>query len=303
MIVSALAALALAPLAHAQDTTRAGNKLVPDVGEGDTIGELPAELDGLEIVENVGAEMPRNLSFRDDDDQPVVLAKYFGGDLPVLLTFNYSNCPMLCSVQLDTLVRALQEVDGLAVGEQYQIITVSLDPDETPETARQTKERYVALFPEAQRDSVRAGWHFLTADKATVDALADAAGFRYRYVEKTGEYVHAATLIFLSPWGTLTRYIHGIGYVPEQLKTSIFQAGAGEHGISIGFLLACFRHDPDADSYASAGESVMRIGGVTFVFLLLGGYWLWSRRRLRQGQHAMSWEQARERKQQEGYDA
>jgi protein SCO1/2 len=257
-----------------RETTREAGQLVPNVGKGDFVEELPRDLQGLEVDEKQGAEVPRSLTFRDDTGAPVVLGSYLDRELPIILTFNYSSCPMLCSVQLDVLVQSLQKMKW-RVGRQFRIITVSLDSAETPEIAARTKERYVSLFPEADREQVRAGWHFLTGDQSAVAALTDAVGFRYRYVARSKEYVHPATLIFLSPWGTVTRYFHGIGYVPEQLDTSIFQAGAGEHGVSLGFLLACFVHDPDADSHAKTGQNVMRYGALGFAALFLGGLGAW----------------------------
>lgn len=257
-----------------RETTREAGKLVPTVAEGDHVEELPRDLQGLEVDEKQGAEIPRALSFRDDTGAPVVLGSYLDRELPIIMTFNYSNCPMLCSVQLDVLARALQKMKW-RVGRQFRIITVSLDHTETPEVAARTKERYVSLFAEAERENVRAGWHFLTGDESAVAALTDAVGFRYRYVARNKEYVHPATLIFLSPWGTVTRYFHGIGYVPEQLDTSIFQAGAGEYGVSLGFLLACFSHDPDADSHAKTGQNVMRYGALGFAVLFLSGLGAW----------------------------
>lgn len=256
------------------ETARDPGKLVPNVAEDDHIDELPRDLQGLEVDEKQGAEVPRSLAFRDDTGAEVVLGTYLDRELPAILTFNYSNCPMLCSVQLDALVQSMQKIK-LRVGRQYRIITVSLDPSETPEVAAKTKERYVSLFPEEEREHVRAGWHFLTGDQSAVTALTEAVGFRYRYVARSKEYVHPATLIFLSPWGTVTRYFHGIGYVPEQLDTSIFQAGAGEYGVSLGFLLACFSHDPDADSYARTGQNVMRYGALGFAALFLSGLGAW----------------------------
>ena len=257
-----------------RETTREPGKLVPSVAKGDHVEELPRDLQGLEVDEKQGAEVPRSLAFRDDTGAPVILGSYLDRELPIILTFNYSNCPMLCSVQLDVLVQSLQKMKW-RVGRQFRIITVSLDTAETPEVAAKTKERYASLFPEAEREHVRAGWHFLTGDQSAVAALTDAVGFRYRYVARTKEYVHPATLIFLSPWGTVTRYFHGIGYVPEQLDTSIFQAGAGEHGVSLGFLLACFSHDPDAESHAKTGQNVMRYGALGFAVLFLGGLGAW----------------------------
>lgn len=256
------------------ETAREPGKLVPNVAEDDHIDELPRDLQGLEVDEKQGAEVPRSLAFRDETGAAVVLGSYLDRELPVILTFNYSNCPMLCSVQLDALVQSMQKIK-LRVGRQYRIITVSLDPSETPEVAAKTKERYVSLFPEGEREHVRAGWHFLTGDQSAVTALTGTVGFRYRYVARNKEYVHPATLIFLSPWGTVTRYFHGIGYVPEQLDTSIFQAGAGEYGVSLGFLLACFSHDPDADSHARTGQNVMRYGALGFAALFLGGLGAW----------------------------
>ncbi len=284
------------------DTTREPGKLVPRVGEGDHVEELPKDLQGLQIDEKPGAKIPRDLAFRDETGAPVTLGSFFDGELPVLLTFNYSNCPMLCSVQLDMLTRTLQKLD-LRAGRQYRIVTVSLDAAETPEVASKTKERYLALFPEDRREEARAGWRFLTGDPRAVAALADTVGFHYRYDAKTKEYVHPATLIFLSPWGAVTRYFHGIGYVPEQLDTSIFQAGAGEYGVSLGFLLACFRHDPDANSHARTGERVMRYGALGFVVLLLGGFGVRRWKRTRKGRKAMTWDEALQSKRDKGNDA
>jgi protein SCO1/2 len=284
------------------ETARESGKLVPRVGEGDRVDELPKDLQGLEIAEKHGAKVPGELAFRDETGAAVTLGSYFDGELPVLLTFNYSNCPMLCSVQLDLLARSLPRLD-LRAGRQYRIVTISLDPAETPATAAKTKERYVALFPEDQRDDVRAGWRFLTGDASAVAALADTVGFRYRYVAETKEYVHPATLIFLSPWGAVTRYFHGIGYVPEQLDVSIFQAGAGEYGVSLGFLLACFRHDPDANSHAESGVRAMRYGAMGFVALLLGSFGAWQWARARRGRKMMTWDEALQRKRDKGNEA
>jgi protein SCO1/2 len=298
-------AVATTPAARPEargETTRDRSKLAPQVGEGDRVDELPKDLQGLEIDEKQGAKIPRELAFRDETGAPVTLGSYFDGELPVLLTFNYSNCPMLCSVQLDMLARTLQKIE-LRAGRQYRIVTVSLDPAETPEVSARTRERYLELFPEDRREEARTGWRFLTGDQSAVAALADAVGFRYRYDAKTKEYVHPATLIFLSPWGAVTRYFHGIGYVPEQLDVSIFQAGAGEYGVSLGFLLACFRHDPDADSHARTGELAMRYGAMGFVALLLGGFAARRWARSRKDRNTMTWDEALPSKRDKGNDA
>lgn len=269
------------PATATEPSLGAGNTLAREVEAGDHVDELPKELRDIQIDEKVGDTVPLDtLAFRDSTGAPVTLARYLDGKLPVILTFNYTNCPLLCSTQLSALVGSMKQ-GQLEVGRQFQIVTVSLDPTETPETAAATKEGYATLFPENKREQVRAGWHFLTGDESAVRALADAVGFRYRYLERTKEYVHPATLIFLSPRGIVTRYFHGIDYRPEQLDASIFKAGAGEHGVSLGFILACFHYDPDADSYAKTGEHVMRYGALGFVVLMLASFGTWHWRRVR----------------------
>lgn len=263
----------------------ARGKLTREVGEGDHVDTLPRELQGIEVDEKVGESVPLDTAFRNERGEQVTLADYVDGNLPIILTFNYTNCPLLCSVQLNALVQSMKKIP-LDAGKQYQIITVSLDPGETPESAAASKAGYVAMFPEQERDRVRAGWHFLTGEERAVQALADAVGFRYRYLARTKEYVHPASLIFLSPRGIVTRYFHGIDYRPEQLNVSIFKAGAGEFGVSAGFLLACFHYDPEAGSYARTGERIMRYSALGFVFLMVAGFGAWQlarSRRTRQG--------------------
>ncbi|ACY14955.1 Uncharacterized protein SCO1/SenC/PrrC involved in biogenesis of respiratory and photosynthetic systems- like protein [Haliangium ochraceum DSM 14365] len=285
--------------ARSTEAQRDSGRLVPQVAEDDHIEKLPEQLEGLQVDEKLGAEVPQELAFRDETGAPVKLGDYFDNTLPTILTFNYSNCPMLCSVQIGTLVQALQHTD-FDLGKQFRIVTIGLDPAETPEQAMQTKERYLSSFPEDERETAGAAWHFLLGDKAAVDAATDAVGFRYRYLEKTKEYVHPATLIFLSPWGTVTRYFHGVGYEPKQLDLSIFQAGAGEHGVSLGFLLACFTHDPDADDHTETTEQVMRYGALGFVFVLLLSFGIWQLIRYRRGRRALDWNEALQGKRDKG---
>ena len=265
----------------------APSKLTREVDEGDHVESLPKELQGIEVDEKVGANVPLELAFRNERGEQVTLADYVDGDLPVILTFNYTNCPLLCSVQLNALVQSMKQIP-LGAGKQYQVITVSLDPGETPESATSSKAGYVAMFPEEDQDRVRAGWHFLTGEEHAVQALADAVGFRYRYLARTKEYVHPASLIFLSPQGTVTRYFHGIDYRPEQLNLSIFKAGAGEFGVSAGFLLACFHYDSEAGSYARTGERIMRYSALGIALLMLVGFGAWHLVRARRSRQGVS---------------
>jgi protein SCO1 len=253
--------------------------LTPQVADNDRVDELPERAQGIHVDEKIGATVPLELGFRDSTGRSVTLRDYLDGNLPVILTFNYSTCPMLCSAQLGGLVEGMGKIPFTA-GAQYQIVTVAIDPLETPDTARETKKRYLASFSSDEQATIASGWHFLTGDESATRALADSVGFNYRYIEEIKEFSHAATLIFLSPKGVVTSYYHGIHYEPETFGRSIFSAGMGEHGVSVGFLLACFRPSHD-QGHAKTGESVMRYGALGFVVLLLIAFGTWQMMRTR----------------------
>ena len=238
------------------------------VSSDDHVDELPPEVRDIRIDEKVGQNLPLDLALWNSDGKQVHLRDYFDGDLPVILTFNYSSCPMLCSAQLNALSETVKKIQ-FNVGRQYRIVTISFDPRETPASASTMKAKYIEGFDADKRDEARAGWAFLGGDENTIRAAADAAGVRYRYLEKTKEYVHPASLIFVSPKGTITRYYHGIYYEPNELGQSIFAAGTGEEGGSIGFLLACFQLGQHGE-YGKMGARIMRYGVFGFLIVMFG---------------------------------
>ncbi|HEX3757657.1 MAG TPA: SCO family protein [Kofleriaceae bacterium] len=240
---------------------------------------------GVTVDERLGARVPHDARFRTQDGVPITLGEALGGSLPAILTFNYSDCPMLCNVQLNGLTAALPAVGtpgvspdpdrGQAVfrvGVQFRIVTIDLEPNDTLDKARAMRERYLARFPEDQRAAARAGWTFLLAaipgDGAAIRRVADTVGFRYTYVKERAEWAHPAALILLSAAGVVTRYIHGIEYEPAVLRASIYKAGIAEPAAAIGFLLRCYHFDPDANSHVRAGVLALRIGAAGFVVVL-----------------------------------
>jgi protein SCO1 len=235
---------------------------------------LPRDLEGVTVVEKLGARVPMNLMFSDDKGERVRVGSYFTTGRPVLLTFNYSDCEMLCSMQLSALVAALPQIP-LSPSRHFDILTITLDPAETPERARQTKERYLERFPAEQREAVRDGWHMLTGDERSIRAMADAVGFGYRYVESRDDYAHPAAIALLSPEGKVTRYLYGIQYPASALNESIIAAGTGTEEESLGFILSCFYYDSKAGSYAREGRMAMRFGSLAFVVLMLAGFGTW----------------------------
>jgi len=243
------------------------------------------QANGVTVDEHVGARVPLDAQFRTQDGAVVTLGQTLSGGLPAILTFNYSDCPMLCSVQLNGLTAALPAVGALAaspepgkgdalfrVGAQFRIVTIDLEPGETLDKARAMRERYLARLPEDQRAIARTGWTFLVAatpgDAAAIRRVADAVGFRYTYIADRAEWAHPAALILLSAAGVVTRYVYGIEYEPAMLRESIYKAGIAEPSAAVGFLLRCYHYDPGASSHARAGVLTLRVGAAGFAILL-----------------------------------
>lgn len=245
----------------------------------DPQGSLPADAKDLRIDEQVGKTIPLDIPFVDAEGKQVTLADYLDGNLPVVLTFNYSSCPMLCNSQLNGLIDAMENVVFMP-GQQYRVITIAIDHRETASRIAETKSKYVKELRADMQDNVQRGWTFLAGEKDDIRTITDAVGFPFRYLEKDDEFAHPASLIFLSPTGVITRYYHGIYYEPQLFSQSIFQAGAGEHGISVGFLLACLTPSHQ-EGYAKAGVAAMRYGAIGFVLFLLAAFGTWQVMRTR----------------------
>jgi protein SCO1/2 len=235
---------------------------------------LPQDLEDIGVTQNLDAELPLGLEFIDDEGQRVTLGDYFDSDRPVLLSLVYYECPMLCTLVLDGMVRVMEEMEWVP-GEQFEVVTVSIDPEETTELARQKKENYLRSYgnPDAAR-----GWHFLTGKEDAIRDLADTVGFRYRYLEENGEYAHPAVLFVLTPDGKVSRYLFGVQHDPQTLRLSLVEASEGGIGNPVDkFLLYCYRYDPDEGRYAPVAMQLMRVGGGATIILLgtvLLTFWL-----------------------------
>lgn len=231
-----------------------------------------------DILEQVGIEqrldetIPLDLVFRDETGQPVPLSAFFR-ERPVVLSLVYYDCPMLCTMILNGLLRSLKAVP-FDVGKEYEVVTVSFDPRETPELARRKKKQYVRQY---DRPGAAEGWHFLTGEQAAIDRLTEAVGFHYTFDEKTQQFVHASGIMVLTPDGTLSRYFYGIEYAPRDLKLGLVEASAGRVGSVVDqLLLYCYHYDPETGKYGVAIMNITRILGtatvlaiVTFMVIML----------------------------------
>jgi protein SCO1/2 len=241
---------------------------------------------GVVVDEHVGARIPLDAKFRTADGMIVTLGDVMRGELPVILTFNYSDCPMLCSVQLNGLTTSLPAIArlgpgpdaskgdvGFHVGAQYRIVTIDLEPNEPLAKIQKMRDRYVARAPEGDRERAQTGWTFLLAavpgDDTQIRRVADAVGFKYTYLPQRAEWAHPAALIFLSAAGVVSRYVYGIEFDPKMMRESIYKAGLAEPATAVGFMNRCYHFDPDENSHTRGAVTALRIGAGGFVVLVL----------------------------------
>lgn len=237
----------------------------------DRTEEAPKRLKGVDLVEHLGEQVPERLAFADQDGKTVTFGDMLHDSRPVILTFNYSSCPMLCSLQLNGFVEGLKKL-SYSLGKEYRVVTVLLDPKETRETAHRFRARYLGQYG---RPGTEAGWTFLTGSDENIHALAKAVGFSYNYNEARGEYLHPAVITLLSPQGKIARYLYGLSYPENNLRLGILEASEGRVGSSIDkLILYCFHYDATEGRYAPVAARIMQVGGavslvVIFAFLLI----------------------------------
>jgi len=270
-----LCALSTPVLSHPDDGSSLGDQVLapPPTFQANDVG----------VTEQLGARVPADALFHDQDGKAVRLGDVLAGDMPTILTFNYSDCPMLCSLQLNGLSAALpglvkkapmlgaDKPVGFGLGSNYRIVTIDLAPGESLEKMQKMRERYLARLPADQMPGLRQGWTFLVGDAATIGRVAAAVGFQYKYLPEKAEYAHPAALIFLSSAGTVTRYVYGIEFPVPVMRESIFKAGLAEQANAVGFMNRCYHFDPDANSATHGGVMALRIGAAGFIVLLIGG--------------------------------
>lgn len=240
---------------------------------------LPVELKDVGIKEHLGATVPVNdIWFRDETGAKVPLSKYFNQNgKPVLLVLAYYECPNLCTFVLNGMTDSIKGLEWVP-GKEFEVVTVSINPRETPALAAAKKATYLANLgkPEAA-----AGWHFLTGEEPQIRKLADAVGYSYKWIEQDKQYAHSAAIYVLTPDARISRYLYGIEFKPKDLKLAMLEASSGKIGTVIDrLLLFCYHYDPKTGKYSVYITDLMRTGcaGMTVVF---GGYLavFWRRQR------------------------
>jgi protein SCO1 len=210
----------------------------------------------------------------DEQGRTVRLGDFFG-KRPVILTLVYYECPMLCTQVLNGLATSIRPLT-FDVGREFDIVTISFNPRDTPELARAKKANYIEAY---HRPGAAAGWHFLTGTPASVDALTAAVGFRYTYDPTSSQYAHASGIMVLTPDGTLSKYFYGIEYWPRDVRFALMEASERKIGSVIDqLLLPCFHYDPKSARYSVAVMRLVRSAGIATVLAIVTGIIVMRRR-------------------------
>ncbi|HET7841831.1 MAG TPA: SCO family protein [Terriglobia bacterium] len=246
---------------------------VPAKADNSSATVRPQILRDVGIDQNLNQQIPLDLTFRDETGKTVQLGQYFGKK-PVVLSLVYFGCPMLCTMVEDGLLQSLKQV-SFDVGDQYNVLTVSFDPHDTPEIAAAKKALYVGLYG---RPGAAAGWHFLTGDPASIQKLTKAVGFHYAYDATSGQFAHATAIMVLTPQGKLARYFYGIQYPPGGIRLALVEAAQEKIGSPVdAVLLFCCAYNPATGKYGLVISRLLMIAGMLTVLTIAALIFMLSR--------------------------
>ena len=259
VVLASALGMAQPPSAFMRDASKPSAQVSPD------------DLKNIGIDQRLDQQVPLELEFKDETGKTVKLGDYFQSGRPVILNLVYYTCPMLCGEELAGLSSALG-VLRFTPGKEYEVVTVSINPDETPEVAAEKKKVFVDRMNERlEKKSDGTGWHFLTGQQAEIQQLADAVGFHYKRDTKTAQFIHSAAIMIVTPQGKLAQYYYGVEYSPKDLRLGLIEASRNKIGNLVDQIqLYCFHYDPKSGRYGATITSLLRLGGAATV-LLLGG--------------------------------
>jgi protein SCO1/2 len=225
----------------------------------------PPYLQNVGIEQHLDGQVPPDLAFVDDTGRPVKLGDYFGRK-PLILNLVYYNCTMLCGEVLAGLTGAMKLVK-FDVGNEFDVVTVSFNPQETPAIAAAKKQDYLKRYG---RPGAASGWHFLTGPAQSINALTNAVGFQYQYDPKLNQFAHATAIMVLTPQGRISRYFYGVDFPPKDLRMGLVEASQGKIGNAVDqVLLYCYHYDPATGKYGAIVSNMLRLGA-GFTILMLG---------------------------------
>jgi len=224
----------------------------------------PAILDKVGITQNLNAQIPPDLAFRDETGKSVRIGDFFG-QKPIVLSLVYFDCPALCTEVLNGELRTMKAI-SLDLGKDFDAVTVSFEPKDTPALAKAKRDVYIGQYGRA---GAADHWHFLTGDQQSIDALTNAVGFRYAYDSSIRQYAHAAAILVLTPDGRIDRYFYGVIYPARDVRLGLVEASQGKIGtLTDHALLYCYQYDPMTGKYGMVVMNVLRAAGGLTVLIL-----------------------------------
>lgn len=233
------------------------------------VGVKPAALEGVGIEEHLGRQVDLNLQFTAESGYPVALSEFFHKKRPVILDLIYYQCPNLCTLVLNGQTQAMREILPWTPGNEYEVVTISIDPQESFDLARKKKAIYTSSF-----DHPAPGWHFLCDRDGNAKKLAEMVGYKYRWDERTQQFAHAAGIMILTPEGKVARYLYGASFHPRDMRFALAEASENRTTMAVQkILLYCYHYDPQAGGYVLFATNIMRIGGVLTVLLIAFFVW------------------------------
>ena len=230
---------------------------------------LPEPVRGVGFDQRLNEQVPLDVKFVDETGKTVALRQYFG-EKPVILVLVYYECPRLCNVVLNGLVQGMLEMPFEA-GKEFNVVTISFDPRETWRLAASKRQSYLKRYG---KPGAEQGWHFLTGDESSIHKLADSVGFRYRYDGASGQFIHAAGIVVLTPSGRVSRYFYDVNFKGRDLRLGLTEASGNRIGSPVEqILLYCLHYDATLGRYSASIMNMVRVGGIFSLAGVAGFIW------------------------------
>jgi protein SCO1 len=269
ILIAGMLAMGAGVCLHAQPGTPAAMRTVGKMGDATIEGKLPGPLQKAKIEQRLNAQLPLELTFADEQGVSRPLGQYLSGR-PTIFAMVYFECRMLCDMTMNGMLRAVRPLPNLSIGKDFDVIFVSFDAKETPKSAAKKREEITSAYP---RPGTERGWHFLTGDEASVNKLAETAGFSFAWDPKTNQWAHSAALMVLTPEGKISKYFYGVEYSSRDLRLGLVDASSGKIGtLADQVMLFCFHYDPIKGKYGMAIMTILR--GVSALLVLAVGLFI-----------------------------
>lgn len=269
---SAAAALGIAALAPLPAEARYNQQVQESTpGENQANPWTEQLASDVGVTQKLGDTVPTDLELIDEQGNTVKLSDFFIDGRPVIINLGYNRCPVVCGLMLGQIAQTVGGTE-LDMGDDFIVLNISIDPGETPEHSRETREKVKNLLKENNAQFDADGWRFLTADPATIQTLTDATGFGYFYIPSQNEFGHPSVLTVATGDATISRYLTGTTYDSKKLRLSLVEASDGKVGSFMDqAFLTCFRWDPEANNYTATAKFIMMTAGGVTMLVIAGG--------------------------------